>query len=185
MRSEFLALTLVALAGCGAKSTAVCAPVASWSLPAVACAAPVVAVVEPEPEPPAPEPEPEPPPPPVEVIADTIELRDTVQFETGEAVLLAASEQLLDEVAKILADHPELLEVSIEGHTDDVGSESSNKKLSKKRAAAVRTYLIGKGIDKKRLVTDGFGEAQPVADNTSDDGRFKNRRVEFKITKRQ
>ncbi len=109
MRSEFLALTLVALAGCGAKSTAVCAPVASWSLPAVACAAPVVAVVEPEPEPPAPEPEPEPPPPPVEVIADTIELRDTVQFETGEAVLLAASEQLLDEVAKILADHPDLV----------------------------------------------------------------------------
>lgn len=184
MRSELLALTIAALAGCGATSTKICAPVASWSAPAVACAAPVVAEVAPAPAPAPPIDEPA-PPPPVEVVADTIELRDTVQFETGKAVLLPASEQLLDEVATVLADHPELLEVSIEGHTDDVGSGSSNLKLSKKRATAVRTYLVGKGIAKQRLTSTGFGEAQPVADNATAEGRFQNRRVEFKIARRQ
>jgi len=71
--------------------------------------------------------------------------------------------------------------VSIIGHTDNVGTDEKNLELSKQRAQAVADNLIAKGVDKKRIVVNGAGESQPAADNTTERGRLKNRRVEFKF----
>jgi flagellar motor protein MotB len=107
-----------------------------------------------------------------------------VQFEPDSAKLIADSKDLLDEVAKALDEHPEIKLLSIEGHTDSRMSTRHNQKLSVQRANSVRSYLIKKGIAKDRLVTKGFGETQPVADNSTWKGRFENRRVHLKIVKR-
>lgn len=69
--------------------------------------------------------------------------------------------------------------IEVAGHTDSRGSDAYNMKLSQQRAEAVRTYLVGKGIAADRLSAKGYGESQPVADNATDEGRFKNRRVEL------
>ena len=76
------------------------------------------------------------------------------------------------------------MEIFIAGHTDNVGNDDYNNKLSKERAAAVVTYLTGKNIAAARLTSDGFGKAKPVAENTSDEGKALNRRVEFTINKK-
>ena len=67
------------------------------------------------------------------------------------------------------------------GHTDSVGSDAYNQKLSMRRSQAVKAYLVSKGIDKTRIYTEGKGEKQPVADNKTKDGRAKNRRVEIEV----
>lgn len=190
MRSSLVLVLVLALAaGCAKKEQIEqCYPMSSWAAPVFRCAtqlvAPPPAVVEPEPEPePAPEPEPE-PPPKVEVTEKKIELNEKVNFETGKATLLPASETLLDEVAQVLADHPELLKIRIEGHTDSKSGAGFNLRLSNKRAKAVRDYLISKGIEGKRLVSKGLGESKPIADNKTPEGREQNRRVELHIVKR-
>ena len=199
MRSEALiTITLgAALAGCATpEAKAVCYPVAGWSTPVFRCAAPPaepVAVTpppEPAPEPAKPAPEPEPeipaePPPKAAMNTDKIDLSETVQFETDSAVLIARSKTLLDEVAKELTDHPEVKRVLIEGYTDAVASRKYNVKLSEERVAAVKAYLIDKGIDGSRLRTKGFGEAHPLGSNKTEEGRAKNRRVEFKVIDRK
>ena len=78
----------------------------------------------------------------------------------------------------MLKQNPDL-KVSVEGHTDNVGSDKSNKTLSENRAKSVMTALISGGIDKSRLSSKGWGETKPVGDNSTEDGRFKNRRVEI------
>jgi len=151
----------------------------SWSSPASTCEgapAPVVAPTEPTPPP---------PPKRVQVTDKKIEISDIVQFETNKAVLLSQSEQLLKEVAEALKEHPEIESVDVEGHTDSQGGDKPNMKLSEARAKAVRDFLIGQGIDGGRLVAKGFGETKPVAGNDTEEGRYKNRRVEFEITKRK
>ena len=90
---------------------------------------------------------------------------------------------LLDEVALALKDNP-TIKVRIEGHTDSQGTDKFNLKLSNNRAASVRKYLIGKGIEGSRMESKGFGERVPIADNRTNDGRAQNRRVEFFITDR-
>lgn len=193
MRSSILLILgsslSLAVAACAPKGGPVCSPVASWSTPTFQCAAEQVAMAEPEPAPaePAPaEPAPEEPPPPAAKLeTDTIELSDRVQFENNSAVLIEQSKTLLDHVATIMKDHPELERVQIEGHTDSRDDDRHNQRLSEARARSVRDYLVGKGIKKNRLTTKGFGETVPVADNDTDDGRFKNRRVEFKVTKKK
>ncbi len=196
-------VVLAALVACGSNAHRRCTPVPSFSAPVGECVAlaeapkppppkppPPKKEPEPEPEPkpeppPEPEPKPEPEPPPsVVVTQEKIELDRTVQFESGKSKLIADSKQLLDDVAKVLADHTEIKLVQIEGHTDSVGSNRKNKVLSDARAKAVRAYLIAHGIAKVRLVAKGFGEDKPVADNETEDGRFKNRRVDLKILKR-
>ncbi len=72
--------------------------------------------------------------------------------------------------------------LSLEGHTDDVGTDVSNQKLSEDRANAAKAYFVNKGIDESRITTTGFGESKPIADNKTVAGRTKNRRVEFRIT---
>jgi OOP family OmpA-OmpF porin len=184
MRSS-LALFLLLAACAKTPGAPVCAPTASWASPAFRCAAPAVAVVEPavEPEPEVVPDEPEPEPAAV-VESETIELKEQVQFETGSAVLLASSRSLLDEVARLMTDHPEIRKVEIRGHTDGDGSRDHNQRLSDRRAAAVRTHLIGAGVAKARLTSRGFGEDQPIADNESDEGKAQNRRVELRILER-
>jgi outer membrane protein OmpA-like peptidoglycan-associated protein len=186
------------LAGCATPAQkAACYPISGWATPVFRCAgaAPVVAVAPPpppapEPEPakpePAPEPAPPPPPPPrAEAKADRIDLSETVQFETESAVLLDRSKTLLDDVARELNDHPEIRKVQIEGHTDSTAGNRHNIKLSRERVASVRSYLIGKGVDPKRLATKAFGETKPIASNKTEEGRAKNRRVDFRIMGRK
>lgn len=151
----------------------------TWSSPGSVCAgapAPVVAPAEPAPAP---------PPKRVQVTEKSIDITEIVQFETNKAVLLPRSEELLKEVAEALKEHPEIDQVEVEGHTDSQGGDKSNLKLSDARAVAVRDFLTGQGISGDRLVPKGFGETKPVADNDTEEGRYKNRRVEFKITKRK
>ncbi|MCA9675042.1 MAG: OmpA family protein [Kofleriaceae bacterium] len=118
------------------------------------------------------------------VVTETkIELKQTVYFDTDKTKIKKVSFPLLDDVARALADHPNI-SVRIEGHTDSQGSNKHNLKLSQGRAESVRKYLIEKGIDGGRMEAKGFGEDVPIADNRTKEGRAQNRRVEFFITAR-
>jgi outer membrane protein OmpA-like peptidoglycan-associated protein len=86
----------------------------------------------------------------------------------------------LDELAGVLMKKP-TWKLEISGHTDNAGDDESNLVLSKKRAEAVKTYLVSKGIDATRFVINYFGETKPIADNSTSEGRAKNRRVEMKV----
>lgn len=101
-------------------------------------------------------------------------------FETGKATLLKKSLPVLDSVAAIMNEHI-LIRILIEGHTDNVGTNSSNQILSEKRARAVANYLISVGIESKRIQFAGFGSLKPLGDNNTIEGRYFNRRVELKI----
>ncbi|MGH8506386.1 MAG: OmpA family protein [Stenotrophobium sp.] len=113
------------------------------------------------------------------IVQQTVILRG-VNFEFNSDSLTAPSRETLDEVAAALNGQPEL-NVEINGYTDSVGAASYNQKLSKKRAEAVRSYLIGKGIKGDKLVAKGFGKEHPVASNKTAEGRTENRRVEFVV----
>lgn len=190
MRSDpkiVVSLAAAALLGGCFKATGpeTCAPVVtSWATPVYRC---VAVAPAPEPEPaPAPEPEPEPAPPPkTEVTEEQIKLKEKIEFETGSAVLLPASTPVLDEVVRVLQEHPELERVRISGHTDSTSTPSFNQKLSESRAAAVKQYLIDHGIAADRLRSKGFGQNRPIADNGTEEGRAQNRRVEIRILRRK
>lgn len=126
-----------------------------------------------------------PPPGPDRVVltASNIAILDKVQFDVGKATLLPASFSLLDEVAKVMKDNPQIALVQVEGHTDSTGSPDFNRTLSQGRAESVVKYLTGKGIKSARFEAKGFGPDRPIADNTTDAGREANRRVEFNIAK--
>lgn len=101
-----------------------------------------------------------------------------INFETGKADIKPESQTLIDQVVEMLrAD--EQLRLSIEGHTDNVGTAAFNKTLSENRAKSVMNAIIAKGIDKSRLSARGWGQEKPIADNTTEEGRAKNRRVEI------
>jgi len=101
-----------------------------------------------------------------------------VNFETAKTTLLPSSKVILDQVASSLLSYA-TAEVAIHGHTDNVGGAKYNMKLSLGRAEAVKTYLVSKGIPAARITTKGFGFTKPVADNSTPEGRAKNRRIEF------
>ena len=94
--------------------------------------------------------------------------------------MLPDSFPLLNQVAQVLNDFPKM-RISIEGHTDNVGTEAANMRLSQKRAEAVLDYLVSKGISPERLDATGFGPTKPVASNKTAKGRAQNRRTEFRI----
>ena len=103
-----------------------------------------------------------------------------VYFDTNKSDVKGTSQTTLNKMAQILKDYPKS-NVLVEGHTDSAGPEDYNMNLSKQRATSVTNYLISQGIDKSRLETRWYGEAQPVGDNTTTEGKAKNRRVELAI----
>ncbi len=115
---------------------------------------------------------------PIEVGA-TVRLNN-IFFETGKSELKTESFVELDRVVQFLNDNPKVI-IELSGHTDNVGNKESNKSLSQKRADAVMQYLVSKGIDPSRLVAKGYGMEKPVADNSTEEGKAQNRRVEFTI----
>ena len=135
--------------------------------------------------PPAPPPKQDDPPPEkkVEIRDNHIEIKEKIQFALDKAEILSVSFGLLDEVAKVIQENPHVQQVSIEGHASDEGDEKYNLQLSKARAESVRQYLLKKGVAQDRLTSTGFGESKPLAANDTPEGREKNRRVEFNITK--
>ena len=103
-----------------------------------------------------------------------------LEFDNGSAVLKAASYKELEQLVEYMQHKPEI-KVDINGHTDNVGKEQANKILSQQRADAVKYFLISKGIAENRINTQGFGASQPIADNSTEEGRQKNRRTELRI----
>lgn len=102
-----------------------------------------------------------------------------ITFDSGKATLQAGSDQALGEIVKLLKAHDDW-RFEVQGHTDNVGAKGANLALSDQRAKAVVTWLTQNGIAPARLVAKGYGDSQPVADNATDEGRAKNRRVELK-----
>lgn len=125
---------------------------------------------------------PKPAVPTVKEQAQLNEYAKTILFNTGKASLQDASKQTLNDITDILKKYPDS-KFTIEGHTDSVGSESLNEKLSDERAKSVRDYLIANGIDSSRLTSKGFGESKPIATNATRTGRSQNRRVEINLVK--
>jgi outer membrane protein OmpA-like peptidoglycan-associated protein len=125
------------------------------------------------------------PPPLVEVTQTHLVLSQAIFFEFDRDRILPVSYPILDEVARALQAHPELVRVRIEGHTDNRGTPSYNLNLSQRRAQAVLAYLQKKGVAEGRLLSVGLGQGQPIADNASEEGRAQNRRVVFVIEERQ
>ena len=101
-----------------------------------------------------------------------------INFDTGKATIRPDSAKVLGEILKLANAHADL-RLTIEGHTDNVGNAAANRKLSEERANAVKAWLVGKGVKAERLATVGFGDAKPIADNSGEDGRARNRRVEL------
>lgn len=115
----------------------------------------------------------------VVITAERLVIKDKVYFATGKSTILAKSFPLLDQVAEVIKGHPELLHVIVEGHTDSVGKDETNRKLSQDRANSVMAYLVKKGVSADRLAARGYGPDRPAADNSTPAGREQNRRVEF------
>jgi OOP family OmpA-OmpF porin len=108
-----------------------------------------------------------------------------VNFDFDKSNIKTDFVPILDEAAQILKDNP-TVQVSIEGHTDSIGSDAYNQRLSERRANAVKKYLVSRGVDASRLDAVGKGESEPIADNTKNgrdnpEGRAMNRRAELKV----
>lgn len=117
---------------------------------------------------------------PEQVLIDQALANRTVEFEPGSAVLTPAGGKLLDEMAKALGQFKGR-SFELVGHTDGHGARASNLALSQARAEAVKAYLVGKGLSAQNLRTKGMGPDQPIANNGTEEGRARNRRIEFKL----
>lgn len=104
-----------------------------------------------------------------------------IQFESGNDIILPVSHKILDQIVGVLKFNPIYL-IEIIGFTDNVGKPESNKRLSEKRAAAVKKYFTKKGVEEKRITSIGYGDSFPIANNNTATGRAHNRRVEFIVT---
>jgi OOP family OmpA-OmpF porin len=136
---------------------------------------PPAPVVAPPPPPPAPA-----PPPPPKPVTEKVTFAADVFFDFDKAVLKPEGKAKLDDlVGKLKATALEVI-IAI-GHTDSIGSDAYNQKLSVRRAEAVKAYLVSKGIEPNRIYTEGKGKSQPIASNSTAEGRAKNRRVEIEV----
>jgi OOP family OmpA-OmpF porin len=141
---------------------------------------PAAAPPAPPPPPPAPAAAPAPKPAPPAVVAQKVTFAADAFFDFNKAVLKPEAKAKLDDLVGKLKGIS--LEVVIAvGHTDAIGGDAYNQKLSVKRAEAVKAYLVSKGIEPNRVYTEGKGKKQPVADNKTAEGRAKNRRVEIEV----
>jgi OmpA-OmpF porin, OOP family len=107
---------------------------------------------------------------------------ENVYFDSGKSALKVASHSALDNLVEVLNAKSTMV-VEIQGHTDNVGKEEDNQKLSQGRAEAVKNYLISKGIAAARISAKGYGSSQPIADNGTEAGKAKNRRTSLKVIK--
>jgi outer membrane protein OmpA-like peptidoglycan-associated protein len=112
-----------------------------------------------------------------------IRIMEQVKFKTASAQILPGkdSEEVLAAVAKVMADHPEIAHVTVEGHTDNRGDAKGNKRLSEQRAASVVKWLVSHGVGQEKLSSIGYGQERPLDSNSTEEGRKNNRRVEFHI----
>ena len=125
-------------------------------------------------------PKPPPPPPPPAPVSEKVTFAADAFFDFDKAVLKPEAKAKLDDlVSKTGGVNLEVI-IAV-GHTDSVGADGYNQKLSVSRADAVKNYLVSKGVEKNRVYTEGKGEKQPVADNKTSEGRAKNRRVEVEV----
>jgi OOP family OmpA-OmpF porin len=120
-------------------------------------------------------PEPPPPPPPA---PKRIETLNGPGFEFNKATLTPEGRTHVDHAVQVMRDNP-TMHVSVEGHTDSIGSDAYNMKLSQRRADSVRDYMIDHGIAASRITTAAYGETRPIASNDTESGRAENRRVEI------
>ncbi|MHB8949373.1 MAG: outer membrane protein OmpA [Rhodoferax sp.] len=170
------------------NSTGLCWRDANWTpaTAAVGCDGAIVAQAAPAPAPvaaPAPAPAvvaPAPAPAPQPVAATKVTYAADAFFDFDKSVLKPEGKAKLDDLVGKVKDIN--LEVIIAvGHTDSIGTDAYNQKLSVRRSEAVKAYLVSKGIEQNRVYTEGKGELQPVADNKTKEGRAKNRRVEIEV----
>jgi OOP family OmpA-OmpF porin len=101
-----------------------------------------------------------------------------INFDTGKSTVKPESKPIIEQIVQMLKANPDF-KISVEGHTDNVGNPESNKVLSDDRAKAVVTAIVAQGIDAKCLTAVGYGQDKPIADNKTEEGRAKNRRVEL------
>jgi outer membrane protein OmpA-like peptidoglycan-associated protein len=101
-----------------------------------------------------------------------------INFDTGKSIIRDESKPIIEQIVQMLKSNPEL-KLSVEGHTDNVGSSASNKTLSEERAKSVVSAIVSQGIAAERLSSSGYGQDKPIGDNTTEEGRAKNRRVEL------
>jgi OOP family OmpA-OmpF porin len=165
----------------------------AWALAALVAIAVGCATEEPKPAPPpapapapapaptpAPKPEPKPEPPKPKPVAEKVTFAAEVLFDFDKSVVKPDGKAKLDDLAaKVKGINLEVV-IAI-GHTDSVGTDEYNQKLSVRRSESVKAYLVSKGIEANRVYTEGKGEKQPVADNRTAEGRAKNRRVEIEV----
>lgn len=129
----------------------------------------------------APPPVTPPPPPATRLVEQEIVLSQQVQFEVGTAVLRPESDAVLTEIARVLTEHPEVELIEVQGHTDESGTPELNRRLGQERADRVVAWLAQRGIARARLAPKGYGSDKPLADNATEEGRQKNRRVELRV----
>jgi OmpA-OmpF porin, OOP family len=131
-------------------------------------------ICDPEEEAPPPPPAPPAPPPGAKPLVTL----HGPQFDFNKSVLKPDGKRMVDEAVRVMKAQP-TLRVSVEGHTDSLGTDAYNEKLSLRRAETVRDYMVAQGIDAARISVKGWGESRPIADNGSAEGRAENRRVEI------
>ncbi len=173
------ALVVPALSGCHASFQAGSEPAAAPTTPAPPPAPPPPpATVAPAPPPPAPA-----APAAVVVKGDSVQIPGQIEFDTGSANFKAGggSDAVVDQLKIFLDQNPKITKLRIEGHTDNVGTPDANIALSGARALTVKNAAVAKGVAKTRLLAVGFGQSKPIGDNTTEEGRTKNRRTEFRI----
>jgi outer membrane protein OmpA-like peptidoglycan-associated protein len=165
---------LLALVGCGGTTPFNVGPMA-------VAGTPPPPPPPPPPAPPPPKEEPK-PPPRVELRDNKIEFKEKIQFEVNKSVIKEESFSLLHDIAEVIKQNPHVKKISIEGHASAEGDAAKNKKLSDDRSKSVMKHLVDKeSVEASRMVAKGWGVEKPIADNSTEEGREKNRRVEFLV----
>ncbi|PCC66878.1 Outer membrane protein OmpA [Nannocystis exedens] len=136
--------------------------------------------------------DPPPPPPKPKVVQEKpkrvvveenrIKINEKIEFDFNKATIRPESDGLMAEIISVIKENPHIKKIAIEGHTSSEGSDKYNLKLSDKRAKAVMEYLVKKGgLPKEMFTAKGFGESKPLSDESTEEGKENNRRVEFNI----